>query len=97
MKEVLNTIEERLEYMQDVALFKANNHLPVEDVDREKKVIKPALRTANAINLSAEGLEHFFTTQISVAKAIQYRYRAHWLSVPANKIARDYKLIFALS
>lgn len=87
--ELLSTMNKRLSYMQEVALFKAQNHLPIEDIKRERKVIISANKTAEIRGLSTAELEHFFAAQISVAKAIQYRYRADWLSAPINKQAKN--------
>ncbi|PSW20171.1 chorismate mutase [Photobacterium sanctipauli] len=86
---LFNTINERLSYMEDVALFKANNHLPIEDVEREKVVVKKAIDSAANHGLSPQQTKAFFQAQIAVAKAIQYRHRADWLSQPASNQPRD--------
>lgn len=77
---LFKTINDRLSYMEDVALFKAVNHLPIEDSVREKKVIANAKTSAASKGLDPDSVEAFFEAQISVAKAIQYRYRADLLS-----------------
>ncbi|MCP3901424.1 MAG: chorismate mutase, partial [Desulfobacteraceae bacterium] len=38
-EELFSTINERLSYMEDVALFKAQKHLPIENIEREKVVL----------------------------------------------------------
>ncbi|WP_310619531.1 chorismate mutase [Flexibacterium corallicola] len=75
-------INERLSYMRDVALYKAQNHLPVENVAREAIVLEKAQEQAQKLGLDPQTTLNFFKAQISAAKAIQYRYRTHWLSSP---------------
>jgi len=87
--ELFETINERLSYMEDVALFKAENHRPIEDVEREKIVIDKAKVFARDRGLDPNSVEYFFKAQISVAKAIQYRYRADILSQPSQHKPKD--------
>ena len=87
--ELFKTINERLGYMEDVALFKARNHLPIEDIEREKIVIEKAKASAHEQGLDPEHIEDFFKAQISVAKAIQFRYRADLLSQPSVREPKD--------
>ena len=89
--ELFLAINERLGYMEDVALFKAQNHLAIEDVEREKIVIDKAKRAAQAKGLDPDSVEDFFKAQIAVAKAIQFRYRADLLSQPSSRNPRDLK------
>lgn len=71
-------IDQRLEYMKDVALYKARNGKPVEDRAREEIVVEEAKRKAAKSGLSPSSIEEFFRTQIAAAKVIQYRYLADW-------------------
>lgn len=75
-------VNERLGYMKDVAGYKAQNHLPIEDVEQESKVINSSLTEAQGLGLHPESVRSFIVAQIDAAKAIQYRYRATWLAVP---------------
>ncbi|CQD34651.1 chorismate mutase [Yersinia mollaretii] len=75
-------INARLSYMKDVAGYKAENHLPIEDIAQEEKVIDKALAEAESLGLNAASIKPFMVAQINAAKAIQYRYRADWLSQP---------------
>ena len=86
---VFSAINERLSYMEDVALFKANHQRPIEDIKREAFVIEKAAKSAQEFGLNRESIVAFFTSQISAAKAIQYRYRADLLSQPSSKKPRD--------
>ncbi|ATM85352.1 chorismate mutase [Yersinia enterocolitica] len=77
-------INARLSYMKDVAGYKAQNHLPVEDVAQEEKVLDKALAEAASLGLDPVSIKPFMVAQINAAKAIQYRYRADWLSQPES-------------
>lgn len=82
-------INERLKHMEDVAMYKSVNGLPVEDLPREKVVIENAVLAAESQGLIGDSIENFFITQINVAKAIQYRSWADWLSSPISKPIPD--------
>lgn len=86
---LFNTINQRLGYMQDVALYKAQNQLAIENNQREVTVLQNAKNTAAAKGLDAQRVEAFFIAQISAAKAIQYRYRADLLSQPIERLPLD--------
>ncbi|MCE2004221.1 chorismate mutase [Enterobacter asburiae] len=77
-------INERLSYMKDVAGDKAQHHQAVEDLVQEKKVLEKAVADADALGIKGETVKPFIQAQMDAAKAIQYRYRADWLSVPEN-------------
>ncbi|NKB35485.1 MAG: gamma subclass chorismate mutase AroQ [Pseudomonadales bacterium] len=87
--EIFQLINERLAYMEDVALYKSQNQLPVEDLAREQVVVENAVAAAESIGLAGSSIESFFSTQIEVAKAIQYRSLADWISEPVNHSAPD--------
>lgn len=86
---IFNTMNERLTYMRDVALYKAQHHLAIEDVAREKQVLASATKAASQLGLPANKVDGFFKAQIAVAKAIQYRYRAQWLASPVSGTPKD--------
>lgn len=77
-------VNERLSYMKDVAGYKAEQHLPIEDLTQEKKVLDQSLSEAESFGLNSETVKPFIVTQMNVAKAIQYRYRADWLLSPES-------------
>ena len=56
-----------------------------------------AVETANELGLFGPSIESFFETQISVAKAIQYRYRADWQSESPSFVPLNLKKLFAQS
>lgn len=82
-------INQRLSYMEDVALYKAYHHLPIEDRDREQQVISAASQSAEALGLDRPSVEALIAAQIAVAKAVQYRHRADWLSTPPDRLPKD--------
>ena len=85
---LFRAISERLSYMEDVGAYKAQNKIPIEDVEREKIVLSKAKELAAAHGLDHNSMERFFIAQISAAKAIQYRYRAELLTreIPTKPI-----------
>ena len=85
---LFQAIAERLSYMEDVGAYKAQNKIPVEDVEREKIVLSNAKELAAAHGLDPDSMERFFIAQISAAKAIQYRYKAELLTreIPTRPI-----------
>ncbi|EXU77332.1 chorismate mutase [Erwinia papayae] len=78
--EVVSLINQRLSYMKDVAGYKANNHLAIEDLSQESKVLSASVSEAEKLGLDGESVKPFIQAQMDAAKAIQYRYRADWLS-----------------
>lgn len=87
---IFQLINQRLNYMQDVALSKAKSHSAIEDLAREKQVLEKALVDAQQAGLQPDSIVGFFQAQMDAAKAIQYRYRADWLSThPENSEYRD--------
>ncbi|HEB26863.1 MAG TPA: gamma subclass chorismate mutase AroQ [Porticoccus sp.] len=78
--DVFSLINQRLSYMEDVAKYKAQHHLPVEDVQREILVLKKAIDQAQLLGLEPASIKDFFRVQMDMAKAIQFRARADWLS-----------------
>ncbi|KUI99231.1 chorismate mutase [Vibrio sp. MEBiC08052] len=91
--EIFSTINQRLSYMEDVALYKAIHRKPIEDIEREVVVIDKASQSAAQKGLDKQSVVGFFKAQISAAKAIQYRYRADLLSQPTAAQPRDLKTV----
>lgn len=82
LAEVLNT---RFEVMKDVAGYKAANHLPVEDLAREKNVLLKAQSAARDAMLDPQSIEAFVQMQMAVSKNIQYRYLDRWRLQPEKE------------
>ncbi|EPF3215182.1 chorismate mutase [Enterobacter hormaechei] len=79
LAEALNT---RFEVMKDVAGYKAANHLPIEDLPREKNVLLKAEDAARDAMLDPQSIDAFVQTQMAVSKNIQYRYLDRWRLQP---------------
>ncbi|MCY4330592.1 MAG: gamma subclass chorismate mutase AroQ [Endozoicomonadaceae bacterium] len=86
---IFRLINKRLSYMEDIALFKKQTGIPVEDLLREKIVIKKAMLKARDEQLDQDSIASFFQVQINAVKSIQYCYLADWLSHPVNQQPRD--------
>ncbi|CAK1797005.1 chorismate mutase [Vibrio crassostreae] len=94
--DIFNTINERMSFMSDVAIYKANHHLPIEDLEREELVLKKSASTSDKFGLEVKSSQIFISSLISSAKAIQYRVRADLLSGSKNQrafTARDLKAV----
>ncbi|HIG44448.1 MAG: gamma subclass chorismate mutase AroQ [bacterium] len=72
----------RLGHMKDVAAYKWHHNLPIEDVKREKVVLKQASLQGLRYGLRVESSEHFFQLQIEAAKEIQRYWFEHWNNNP---------------
>ena len=86
---LFSLINKRLSYMEDVALYKYEKNIKIEDLDREQIVINEALEEAAEKDLDRTSIENFFRTQIDIAKSIQRRYFADWVHKPTNTTAPD--------
>lgn len=87
--DVASLVNQRLSYMKQVAGYKAKNQLAIEDLRQEEKVLAVSLDEAERLGLKRESVKAFVQAQMDAAKAIQYRYRADWLSVPENDCQPD--------
>jgi len=72
-----------------MALYKHMNQKPVEDQTREAEILKKMHAKAKGYQLNADKMLVFMTKQMSVAKSIQYRYRADFLSEKLDANPRD--------
>ena len=71
-------IAERLSLMKDVAIYKSERDIPVEDLQREAVVIDAAVKAAAEHGLEPETTRAFFQAQIDAAKAIQTCWIERW-------------------
>ena len=83
---IFSLINKRLGYMEQVAFYKYQSHTPVEDLTREKFILEESLLSATEQGLAPDSISGFFQAQMDAAKAIQYRYRADWLSSPPEDL-----------
>ncbi|WP_284191103.1 gamma subclass chorismate mutase AroQ [Vibrio zhanjiangensis] len=90
---VFEKINQRMNYMQDVALYKINHHLAIEDLEREAVVIEKSKAASEKYGLDGTSTTELTVSLISAAKAIQYRYRADMLTQIADvpQTPRDLK------
>ncbi len=86
-------INDRLSLMEEVALYKVNNNIAVEDLPREQVVLAETQANAAAEGLNPQSVKQFFAAQIAVAKAIQYRHVADWQSAPESRQADDLQTV----
>ncbi|MBN3263486.1 chorismate mutase [Pectobacterium brasiliense] len=81
---IYQLIQERMVLMKDVAGYKARQHLPVEDLKQEERILSKAREQSAAVGLSPQSTQLFVTSLMNASKAIQYRYMADWLAAPES-------------
>lgn len=84
LQSIVDLFNQRFALMKQVAADKATNHLPVEDLPQEQKVLAAGVQQAMQEGLQIDSVQPFIQAQMDASKAIQYRYRANWLSVPLS-------------
>ncbi|MFT5562315.1 MAG: cyclohexadienyl dehydratase [Candidatus Azotimanducaceae bacterium] len=82
-------INARLSHMKDVAAYKWLHGLPIEDLAREKTVIRAARQTGLQSGLTIKSSRWFFTAQIEAAKEIQRYWFTEWQQTGAPQTAPD--------
>jgi chorismate mutase len=78
LEPLLNSIAERLEIADQVALSKWDSHKPVEDKKREQEVIASVVAQAPTYKLDPAAAEQFFSAQIEANKLVQYTHLSDW-------------------
>ena len=78
LEPLLNSIAERLEIADQVALSKWDSHKPVEDKKREQEVITSVTAQAPSYKLDPAAAEQFFAAQIEANKLVQYTHLSDW-------------------
>ncbi|UII71907.1 chorismate mutase [Pseudomonas sp. HN11] len=78
LEPLLNSIAERLEIADQVALSKWDSKKPVEDKKREQEVIASVVAQAPSYKLAPAAVEQFFSAQIEANKLVQYTHLSDW-------------------
>ncbi|CRL97749.1 Secreted chorismate mutase precursor [Pseudomonas sp. 24 E 1] len=78
LEPLLNSIAERLEIADQVALSKWDSKKPVEDKKREQEVIASVVAQAPSYKLDPATAEQFFSAQIEANKLVQYTHLSDW-------------------
>ncbi len=86
---LLQSINQRLALMQNVAAYKWIHKLPVEDLQREAVVVDAASEGALRYGITPASSEQFFKVQISAAKEIQNYWFSEWADNNAPLVAPD--------
>ena len=98
--ELTQLVEQRLGYMKDVAAYKWQHKLAIENNEREAVVLNAALNQGLRFGLTKDSSRHFFSVQISAAKEIQGYWFAQWQnkpnSVPGNAASLEHEIRPAL-
>ncbi len=81
---VFDGIRDRLALMKPVAAWKALRNVPVEDLEREKKVLQSSVGNAQAVRIDGSSVSAFFEAQIAAAKEIQSCWMERWTQDPSK-------------
>lgn len=84
LHEIYRLIDERLELMESVALYKQAHQLPVEDLKREQLVIDQVVVEAKKLNLDPATTEAFFRVQMEAGKQVQRSWLSRWKQQPPD-------------
>jgi len=76
-QQLLRLLAKRLTLAKEVAAYKFQNGIPIEDREREAIVLKRSLEAAAQKGLSPESVESFFRLQIEFSK----HYQQQWFDV----------------
>ena len=85
---VLNLIQQRLGYMDDVARNKWNSGAAIEDLPREREIIDGIGRQAAGYGLDGEIAKDFFRAQIEASKIIQNARFREWRAADQPKFEK---------
>lgn len=80
-------VQTRLGYMKDVAAYKWQQQLPIENLEREEQVLDSARMEALRHRLDVAQSRQFFQAQIDAAKDIQHYWHALWRMNPDQQPA----------
>ena len=82
-------VAQRMALMEDVAHYKFRHQVAVEDLEREQVVLDKALQAAAEAGLDPASVDAYFRMQFQVAKAVQYRALADYMTRPPGAPAPD--------
>ena len=74
--QLFTKINARLIKVLQVAEYKWQNKIPIENIEQEQNILLSAKKIAVKLGLDEDAIEQFFRQQIQINKAIQYRYFA---------------------
>ncbi|MBS0616497.1 MAG: gamma subclass chorismate mutase AroQ [Verrucomicrobia bacterium] len=84
VQKLLVSMQKRLDMMHDVARYKWNANLPVEDKGREKELLTQLVAKAALYGINNEWAENFLQSQMDAAKLLQEHDIAQWKKEEAS-------------
>jgi len=88
---LFHLVRQRLSLMDEVANYKWQHKLPVEDLPRETLVLNSAVKNAMNFHLEPRSSRAFFSIQINAAKEIQQGWFDYWQNTSSPQVGRDLK------
>ncbi len=86
---LLRLLNERLDLMEQVAAYKWQHDLPIEDKAREDQVVASSVDKALRVGMEPESAVAFFRAQIDAAKEVQAYWFARWRTATGPAQAPD--------
>ncbi len=87
VEHVIDLMVERLDLMRPVGLWKKHHGLPIQDAERERRVLDATVREAERLGIEPAGAHRLFELQIELARDIQERIVA--ANAPVGEPLRD--------
>ena len=82
LRALYGLVDERLELMKAVALYKRAHQLPVEDLKREQAIIDRVASDAGQLGLDPTTTRAFFQAQMEAGKQLQHGWLQRWQQQP---------------
>lgn len=79
IQELFSLLQHRLQIARDIAKWKWNYRLPIDERDKEKKLMKEILRQALEENIDMQLCTSVIMSQIIAAKAVQIESFEEWI------------------
>lgn len=70
-KEIIELIRERFSYLNTIVEYKLKNKLPIEDREREKKILEDRVYAADKRGIRKEFIKNLFSLIMDESKEIQ--------------------------
>lgn len=79
IQKILSLLHDRLQIARDIAKWKWNYRLPIDEKDKEKKLMKEMLREALEKGINKQFCTNVIMSQIIAAKAVQIESFEDWI------------------
>lgn len=82
---IASLMVERMELSKDLAIYKWNHTLPIDELESEKAFLAQLLEKATSSNLDPKFVQSFFRAQIEASKMINIENFENWVNTNIHK------------